>query len=59
MTGSRSGSSVVELPGCGMQLNEVRPHRLESNSATARLVGPVKVELAGVVQSTWNSKMSR
>src|SRR5262245_60424760 len=55
ITTSRSGSSGLAPLGWGMQLNDVRPQRLESNSDTVMLVGPVNVELAGVAKSTWNS----
>src|SRR5947208_1119523 len=46
-------SRPTVVPGWGMQLREP-PHMPESNVATVRLVGPVQVVLAGVVQSTWN-----
>jgi hypothetical protein len=36
---------------------QVPPLQAGENAATGRLVGPVKVELAGVVKSTWNFQM--
>src|SRR6056297_1131080 len=58
ITGSRSGSSSVEVPGCGTQANAVRPQSSDSNSATPMLVGPENVELAALSQSTLNSQIS-
>ena len=37
MITSRSGSSVRAVPGWGKQLNDTRPHKSESNSATGML----------------------
>src|SRR6266540_3409862 len=47
----RTSSSSGE-PGCGT--HGLKPHRLMSISAVGTVAGPVKVELPGSVQSTWN-----
>ncbi len=51
MTRSASESSCCEVPACGMH---VPPLHASEYAAVARVVGPVSVVLAGVVQSTWN-----
>ncbi len=51
MRRSASESSCWLVPAWGMQ---VPPLHASVKAATGTSVGPVKVELAGVVQSTWN-----
>ena len=57
MITSRSGSRLDPL-GCGKQLNDVRPHRSESNSATSMLGCCDKVVLPVSTQSTSKSHIS-
>src|SRR5215471_1905464 len=52
MSRSPSESSCVDVPDCGMQVPLLPQASL--NAFTASVVGPVNVELAGVVKSTWN-----
>jgi hypothetical protein len=49
---SPSESSFVDVPDCGMHV-PVEAHT-RVNVGTETVDGPVKVLLAGVVQSTWN-----
>ncbi len=51
MSRSASESSCCVVPGCGMQ---VPPPQAGVKAAPVIFVGPVRVELAGLVQSTWN-----
>src|SRR5215472_4572334 len=53
MSRSPSESSCWLVPDCGMH---VPPPQASLNALVARLVGPVSVELAGVVKWTWNWK---
>src|SRR3954447_17779018 len=55
MSRSASVSSWVVVPDCGTQ---VPPPQARANDATVTLVGPVNVELDGVVQSTWNFQVA-
>src|ERR1043165_7965033 len=52
MSRSASESSLFVVPDCGMHVPP--PLHAGVNAATERLVGPVIVVFAGVVQSTWN-----
>src|SRR5215470_1328731 len=54
---SASESSCWLVPACGMQVPPP-PHAGE-NDATGIVVGPAKLELAGVDQSTWNRHSCR
>src|SRR5262245_56947544 len=56
MSRSPSESSFCVVAGCGIH---VPPPHPAVNEATVNCVGPVKVELAGVVQSTWNFQSMR
>src|SRR5689334_8690506 len=49
---SASESSCWLVPGCGMQVPP--PPHAGVNAATGIFLGPVNVELAGVMKSTWN-----
>ena len=55
-------SIPCEVPGCGMQLETKKPQTVQLNSARPSAGvsdrASVKVELAGVVQSTSNSHRS-
>src|SRR2546425_2190282 len=55
---SLTGSSLVDVPGWGMQAKLKKPQRAESNAASGMLVGPLKLEAAGVAQSAWDSQIS-
>src|SRR5215469_14388640 len=48
---SPNESKFALVPGCGIQ---ALPPQASAKGATAMLVGPVKVEFAGVAKSTWN-----
>src|SRR5712691_573353 len=52
MSRSASESSFWVVPDCGMQVPP--PLQAGENEATEIVVGPVRLEFAGVVQSTWN-----
>src|SRR5213593_3654956 len=54
---SLTGSSVVDVPGWGMQAKLKKPHRAESKAASGRLVGPLKREAAGLPQSVWKPEL--
>src|SRR5260221_5913412 len=54
MTRSLSVSSFWVVLGCGTHAKHVG-----ANAATGSVVGPVKVEFAGVVQSTWKRQSRR
>src|ERR1041384_3678824 len=54
MSRSASESSLVAVPGCGMQ---APPPHAGVNAATAMLVGPVNVALAGLAKSEWKRQM--
>ena len=56
MSRSASESSRWAVPSCGMH---VPPPHASLYEPTAMLVGPMKVELLGVVQSTWNFQLTR
>ncbi len=56
MSRSANESRVLVVPGCGMQ---VPPLQTGLKAATLITVGPVNVEFAGVVKSTWNLKRFR
>src|SRR3982074_1882786 len=49
-------SSLCVVPDCGMQ---VPPAQASAYDATPRLIGPLNVELDGVVQSTWYFQVAR
>src|SRR6266568_8558926 len=51
MSRSASESSRCRVLGCGMH---VPPLQAGVNAATGMLVGPLKVDWAGVAKSTWN-----
>ena len=51
MSRSASESSRCVVLGCGMQ---VPPPQAGEKAAVAIFVGPVRVELAALTQSTWN-----
>lgn len=53
---SASEASVFVVPDCG---THVPPLHRAVKAATGIAVGPVSVELAGVVKSTWNLKRLR
>ena len=53
---SASESSCWVVPLCGMQ---VPPLQASAKVGTVISVGPAKLELAGVVQSTWNFHRAR
>src|SRR5215469_13915221 len=52
MSRSPSESSCCDVPDCGMQVPLLPQASLKE--FTASVLGPVNVELAGVVKSTWN-----
>src|SRR5947208_2704773 len=54
---SASESSFWVVPDCGMQVPP--PLQAVVKDATGIVVGPDRVEFAGVVQSTWNFHSSR
>ena len=56
MSRSASESSSWLVPDCGMQ---VPPPQAGLKAATGMLVGPTKVELAGVAKSAWNFQRSK
>src|SRR5690349_14834593 len=56
---SLRGSSLVLVPGCGMQLPLPNPQRLLLYAIVFRLMGPVMVELDGVIQLMLRLNISR
>jgi len=56
MSRSASESSLWLVPSCGTQ---VPPPQASPYELTPMLLGPVNVELLGVVQSTWNFQPTR
>ena len=59
MSTSRSGSSWVPVPGCGMHENEVYPHSSESNGEMGNSCCNVNEVFALLLKSTSNSQISR